>query len=1375
MSESPNQSKKRRRRSPSLFSSTGDSPGREKRALSPARGDRSFTPPQVITPIETTSNASAGVSGSFMPNVNFTASTALIPEFNPVSSSIVTWLEIVDNFATLYHWNDTTTNFQALSKLRGTAQIWYDTIIKRDIGWSQYSWAHWKSLLTKTFVAKRNIHKLLTELLKHKPKPGDCLYEFHFKHLSKIESLDINFTEQDKITLIIGNIDDSNISSVVEAANINDLTVLSNYLRNKTYTPIIESRDVIFKRSRNFISNRVSHTAPFTQNEPINQVRNQANMNMNCLACGQTSHMRNDCPNKHKICRFCNKKGHIQAACFGRRKILDKRVNLISSQRKQKFYKTISVDSNSCTAFIDLGSDCSLIQKEIVQKFKLKILHLEKEVSLTGFLGTGTTVTEYIKAHVQVDEAKLFCKLYVLDDSSFSHAVLIGRNFSEHQSLFYYRINDRLFFKSKQTLENSNFQLDHDPLSSADHSALYDLLTDFTSCVSTDLNTLGKVHSVSLQINLITDKPVAFRPYRISEKDKEILRKIITDLLNANIIRRSTSPFASPVMLVDKKGGEKRMVVNYTALNKLTIKDKFPMPIIDDLVDKLANAKYFTSLDLASSYYQIPIHPESISKTAVITPEGHFEFLRCPFGLCNAPSVFQKMMTEIFEPLRPLNIIIYLDDVLIPSVTIEEGLFKLRSVLSILREYGLTLRLSKCSFLKTTITFLGYQISYNKIMPNILKTEAVRNFPTIKTVHQLRQFLGLVGYFRKFIPSFASKASLLTNLLKKSTQWEWTPQHSEIVELLKTLITSSPVLAIYNPNLECIIYTDASRDGLAGIFCQRTDTGEKPIAYYSKATTKEQKNYHSFELELLAIVYTLNRFRHYLIGNHFKVLTDCNAVKNALSKQALVPRIARWVLSLQDFHFETIHRPGNVMKHVDALSRNPIAAACTSSDFDSDIETSPPLNFGDTNESLVLDDEVTEDVLLISEDDWLLHAQSQDPDIEKIKDILLSGDIANNKAIFKDYDLRGNKVYRLTEFGRRWVVPKKCRWQVVKLNHDDVGHFAVAKTLQRLRQRYWFPKMRRFVTKYIRACLPCLFHKTRAGKQPGFLHSIPKYATPFHTLHVDHLGPFMRTTSGNSYLLVMVDAFTKFVIVKAVPDTSAANVINELTATMAIFGNPRRIIADAGKAFTSQAFTTFCDTKGIRLFITAVGMARGNGQVERTNRTLLDALSTTGSSTDTDKWDQKLIQVQQGINSTIHKTTNQTPAELLLGIKLRTDGDFCDEDSESIVDVTNIRADAFHSLEENRQRQNAYFNRKRCSPNLFKVGDLVLTRISSHSANDGNSKKLLPKFRGPFTVVEVLPNDRYRVKEDIHTTRSRIPYDAVVAVENMKLFQYLRR
>lgn len=304
---------------------------------------------------------------------------------------------------------------------------------------------------------------------------------------------------------------------------------------------------------------------------------------------------------------------------------------------------------------------------------------------------------------------------------------------------------------------------------------------------------------------------------------------------------------------------------------------------------------------------------------------------------------------------------------------------------------------------------------------------------------------------------------------------------------------------------------------------------------------------------------------------------------------------------LQDFDFEVVYRSGTQVKHVDYLSRNPI-------------------------QCLAVD---------ITSAEWIKVAQLQDDDIRIIKEILASGKVQSDvKDYFDKYELKGGVVFRKTEIGDKWVVPRVARWNVVKMCHDDSGHFAIEKTLEKIKENYYFKGMRRFVTKYVKACLNCLYYKTPSGKKPGFLHPIEKVAIPFHTLHLDHVGPFKRSVHKNTQILTMVDAFTKFCILEAVRDTKTKYVIKALLTVFAIFGVPARLITDRGSSFTSHSFGTFCKEYGIRHVLNAVATPRANGQCERMNRTVLDTLATTSAGQPEDTWDDYVKKIQSAINNT---------------------------------------------------------------------------------------------------------------------------------------------
>ncbi|EFA11803.1 Retrovirus-related Pol polyprotein from transposon 297-like Protein [Tribolium castaneum] len=298
---------------------------------------------------------------------------------------------------------------------------------------------------------------------------------------------------------------------------------------------------------------------------------------------------------------------------------------------------------------------------------------------------------------------------------------------------------------------------------------------------------------------------------------------------------------------------------------------------------------------------------DSIHYTASITQDGHYEFTRVPFGLTSAPAVFQRMINTALGQLRFSKVLIYLDDILIPAPTISESLHLLRIVLKVLQDNGLTLNLNKCYFLKKQIEYLGYEITESTIKPSKRKIEAVEEFPKPTNVHEVRQYLGLTGYFRKFISDYAKKSRPLSCLLLKDAEWEWGSSQEEAFNKLKVALMCAPILTLYDSRKDIILYTDASRWGLAGILVQLHEGKEKVVAYFSRQTAQAEQKYHSFELETLAIVAAVKRFRQYLLGRPFTIVTDCAAVKNTFNKSEVNARIGRWVLALNEYQYTIIH------------------------------------------------------------------------------------------------------------------------------------------------------------------------------------------------------------------------------------------------------------------------------------------------------------------------------------------------------------------------------------------------------------------------------------------------------------------------------------
>ncbi|GFW43523.1 retrovirus-related Pol polyprotein from transposon 17.6 [Trichonephila clavipes] len=358
------------------------------------------------------------------------------------------------------------------------------------------------------------------------------------------------------------------------------------------------------------------------------------------------------------------------------------------------------------------------------------------------------------------------------------------------------------------------------------------------------------------------------------------------------------------------------------------IKDKFPLPLIEEVLDKLENSKVYTSLDLKNGFFHVPMDPNSTKYTSFVTHEGQYEFLRVPFGLSNSPSVFQRFIYTVFRKLIRDNIlIVYMDDLLIPLQNKAEGLNKLRLVLQTTADFGLELNLKKCNFLQRKIEFLGYIIENGTIKPSPSKTQAVQNFPQPQTPRQLQSFIGLTSYFQKFIPNYARIARPLSDLLRDNVKFKFGPTEIASFQELKNVLSENPVLHVFQQGYPLELHTDASSLGFGAVLLQKSDDGlfhPLSIHYFSRKTTVQQEKYSSYELEVLAIIEALKKFRSYLLGTEFKIITDCNAFQKTMHKKDLPAKIARWALILEEFDCEVCHRPGRQMKHDDALSPYPI-------------------------------------------------------------------------------------------------------------------------------------------------------------------------------------------------------------------------------------------------------------------------------------------------------------------------------------------------------------------------------------------------------------------------------------------------------------------
>lgn len=819
---------------------------------------------------------------------------------------------------------------------------------------------------------------------------------------------------------------------------------------------------------------------------------------------------------------------------------------------------------------------------------------------------------------------------------------------------------------------------------------------------------------IKMKIILKDEEPVYQKARRLSQFEKDIVNAQIDEWKRDGVIRESVSDFASPIVLVQKKNGSHRLCVDYRLLNKKIIKDRYPLPLIEDQLDQLQDARVFSTIDLKNGFFHVQVDDASIKYTSFIVPDGQYEFLRVPFGLCNSPSVFQRFINAIFRDLIKRKIVLlYMDDLIVLSANESDGLKNLEIVLNTASQAGLIINWRKCCFLRRAIEFLGHIIENGEIRPSEQKIRAVVCFPEPENARQLQSFLGLSGYFRKFISGYSTIARPLSNLLRADVKFQFGAAERNAFERLKIILSERPVLSLFRIGAETELHTDASIHGYGAILLQKNNEDQllHPVYYASGKTTPAEEKYSSYELEVLAIVKALKRFRTYLLGIKFKIVTDCRAFTQTLSKKDLCVRVARWALLLEEFQYVIEHRPGRNMMHVDSLSRSPLPTC------------------------LIIDE--CENGLLAR----LRRAQETDDNLKKIFDAIEQGQS-------EGYLIRGGVLYKEDESDVRIVVPMAMQLQIIRKAHEQ-GHFGAAKTEALVRKDYWIPGLHSKVESVIRNCVPCILAERKHGKAECFLNPIEKGDTPLDTFHIDYLGPLQSTKKSYAHIFVTVDAFSKFVWLYATKTTSAADAIERLRRQSHIFGNPRRIVSDRGSAFTSREFKEYCQSENIKHQLTTTGVTRANGQVERVNRTLIPLL-TKLSAPKPGEWHKYLNAVQLCLNTTLQRSIGMTPFRVLLGIhpRIKDNPDIRELlDKEIITSFDNgraeLREEAKRNIEKIQKENQKTYDGKRKNPLTYREGDLVVIRRTQQ----GPYLKLANKYLGPYEVIKTLRNHRYLLRK----------------------------
>ena len=506
------------------------------------------------------------------------------------------------------------------------------------------------------------------------------------------------------------------------------------------------------------------------------------------------------------------------------------------------------------------------------------------------------------------------------DVSSFSESM---QDACGYESLNGIEINENVTSDEKNT---SSFHISN-ALDELECMQINEVLGKFRHIFAFNDNELGRTNLVEHSVDTGDSKPIHVRPYRIPHSQRKSLENQIESMCANGIIRPSKSPYSAPIVLVPKKDGKVRMCIDFRKINEVTKKDVYPLPRIDDMLDALNKSKYFSVLDLCQGYHQVPIRECDKEKTAFSFFGGHYEYNYMPFGLCNSAPTFQRLMDSVLSGLLWNTCLVYIDDVIVFSESISDHVKRLEEVFERFESAGWKLKAQKCFFGNTEVAFLGHRISADGISPDTEKVRAIYDFPKPTNVSELRSFIGLISYYRKFIKNFANKAAPLHKLLKKGVKFTWDSECESAFQEFKVVLTSYPILRYPDFSLPFVLYTDACDTGIGAVLAQNGPDGERTIAYASRSLKPNERNYAVIEKEALAIVWSVKYFRHYLFGRQFTVITDHNPLKWLMSIKDPAGRLARWSLTLQEYDITIQHRPGKVHQNADALSRIPPVAS----------------------------------------------------------------------------------------------------------------------------------------------------------------------------------------------------------------------------------------------------------------------------------------------------------------------------------------------------------------------------------------------------------------------------------------------------------------
>lgn len=854
-------------------------------------------------------------------------------------------------------------------------------------------------------------------------------------------------------------------------------------------------------------------------------------------------------------------------------------------------------------------------------------------------------------------------------------------------------------------------------LDTGDRNLVFPTIWKYRDVFYDGITELGCRSKITHKINTGNAKAIRKYPYRVPYALQPVMQGEISKLLERGVIQPSASPWSAPCLLVTKRTDDPdkpkyRLVTDFRSLNSLVPLDPFPLPNISETLDKLGQNRYFSLIDLASGFHQVPIAPEDQEKTGFSTVDGHYEYKTTPFGLNNSPATFQRLMNLELAGLIGIDCMVYIDDILIFSSTIQQHCERLSRVFDRLRAVRLFAQPEKCFFLQKEVRYLGYIISEEGYRADPDKVKSVENFPRPTNVREIRSFLGLCNYYRKMIDKFSEIALPMTVLTRKNVTFNWSTACEDAFQKLKQALTTEPLLVFPDFSKEFIVSTDASASAIAGVLSQRYDEGERPVAYYSRQTTKAEAKYSSSELECLSLVTCIKHWRCYLYGRHFTVITDHIALTYLLRIRDASARLSRWALKLSEYSFTCIHKPGRAHVNADVLSRA-ISGITAVPEFPRDA---------------------------------ILADQKTDHFCTEVYKTIRKG---KSDCFKQDTD---GLLYKRDGNVSKLIVPKAMVNKLIFSYHDPPysGHQGYKRTSELISRKYYWPNMIRDIETYVSRCTSCATRKrSNISKAPMAIFESAQ--SVFEVCSMDIVGPLPLSRGGNKYLLTFIDHLSRYAEAIPIPDQSAATIANAFVRNVVLrHSAPQRLLSDLGKNFISSLFQEVSKLLGIKRMFCTPYKPNTNGLIERFHRTLADIISHYVDK-DSRNWDVYVDYALAAYRNTKHSSTLQTPFFLFYGREFRlpiaTDLECSLDVKPSVSELRQKLEEAFsvakQATERSRRQNKIRYDRGKKLVE-YNIGDLVYHYQPSIKLSVGS--KYAHPWVGPYRIVTKLSDRNYVLK-----------------------------